>query len=193
MNTQSRSTSTDWLIGGTLLLMLVLTRSGHFGSSLKLPDASWAMFWLGGALALRWWWPAIMLVASAAIDYFVISNGVSSYCVTPAYPFIIPAYFSLWFAGRWIAGHLNADAQSLLRTGISILGGVTFAFIITNVGFYLFAGYFSSMPAWTYLQAVVKYWPGYMLHTSIYAVTGLLIRYIVVSLRNSASTQSASS
>src|SRR5262245_45440466 len=115
MASETRSTYSDWLIGIALLLVLAVTRSGHFGSSFKLPDASWAMFWLSGALALRWWWPMVMMIAAALIDYFVISNGVSSYCLTPAYPFLIPTYLSLWFTGRWVANFLNGGARSLLR------------------------------------------------------------------------------
>jgi len=183
MNSEKRATYNDWLIGGILMLILILTRSGHFGSSFKLPDTSWAMFWLSGALSLRWWWPALMMVAAALIDYFVISNGVSSYCVTPAYPFLIPAYLSLCVTGRWAAHSLNGDARSLLRVAVSILNGVTLAFIISNVGFYLFAGYFSKMTAWQYFKAVSQYWSGYLAHASLYIATALLIRSIVSALR----------
>jgi len=192
MKTVSRAAHIDWLVGVALLLVLAVTRSGHFGSSLKLPDASWAMFWLSGALALRWWWPMLMMAAAAAIDYFVISHGVSSYCVTPAYPFLIPTYLSLWFMGRWVSTSLNSEMRSLLKISVSILNGVTFAFIISNVSFFVFAGYFSSMSAWQFSTAVIKYWPGYLLHTAIYAGTGLLIRYIVMSVRTGITTQTAS-
>jgi hypothetical protein len=183
MNANTRSLRADWLMGAALLLMLILTRSGHFGSSFKLPDASWAMFWLSGAFALRWWWPAIMMIAAAIVDYFVISNGVSSYCVTPAYPFLIPAYLSLWFSGRWVAGSLSVELRSALRVAISIINGVTFAFIISNASFYAFAGYFPALSIWHYTQSVMQYWPGYLWHTSVYVITGLLLKFIVESIR----------
>jgi len=192
MNTVSRFTR-DWITGLALIAVLALTRSDHFGSSFKLPDASWAMFWLSGALSLRWWWPMLMMVTAAIVDYVVISNGVSSYCVTPAYPFLIPAYLSLWFMGRWIAASLNGEVRSLLRIAISLLNGVTVAFIISNASFFAFAGYFSTLSAWQFTQAVIQYWPGYILHTAVYASTGLLIRYIVVALQaNGMSARSSS-
>ncbi|MES1196065.1 MAG: hypothetical protein ABUL58_03885, partial [Steroidobacter sp.] len=71
--------------------------------------------------------------------------------------------------------------------------GVTFAFIISNASFYVFAGYFPTMAAWQFTQSVMKYWPGYLLHTAIYAGTGLLIRYIIASMQTSRTSQQASS
>lgn len=193
MNTNSRSLRSDWCIGIALLLVMAMTRSGHFGSDFKLPDASWAIFWLSGAFALRWWWPAVMIIAAVLTDYFVISHGVSSYCATPAYPFLIPTYLSLWFSGRWVANALNTELRSALRVALSIVSGVTAAFIISNASFYAFAGYFSTMSAWQYTQAVIQYWPGYLLHTAAYALTGLLLSFVIESLNKQRASEQTSS
>ena len=43
--------TTTW-IGAALILLMAATRYNHFGSSLALPDASYAVFFLGGLVAL---------------------------------------------------------------------------------------------------------------------------------------------
>lgn len=190
MNQSSHSIRSSISIGLVLLLTLVITRSGHFGTAIKLPDASWAMFWLSGALGLRWYWPMILMVSAALVDYVVISHGVSSYCVTPAYPFLIPAYLSLWTTGKWVANQTLFSSKSILRVSISIVNGVTASFVISNISFFGLSGYFSSMSAWQYSQSVIVYWPHYLWHTAIYAITGLLIKFIATGLRSTHATQS---
>lgn len=193
----ARHSKHEWQIACALLLTLMITRSGHFGSSFELPDASWAMFWLAGALTTRWWWPTLMLVAAALVDYFVISHGVSSYCVTPAYPFLIPAYLALWFAGRWAASSLTLEVKSLVRIvlslTLSIAGGVTAAFFISNASFYALSGYFSTLSAWHYAREVVHYWQHYLIDTTVYAGAGLLIRFIIRAAHNVRSLSRVSS
>lgn len=183
-------THTGISVGLVLLTVLVITRSGHFGSAIKLPDASWAMLWLSGALGLRWYWPMILMVSAALVDYIVISHGVSSYCVTPAYPFLIPSYLSLWAMGKWAAGQTLFNSKSIVRITASIVNGVTAAFIITNVSFFALSGYFHSMPALQYMQAVLVYWPSYLWHTAMYGMTGLLINFIITELRTAKAAQS---
>lgn len=182
MQVNKHESQTELLIGCVLLLALVLTRSGitrsHFGTDINLPDASWAVFWLIGAFTRKRWWPALLMLACVAVDYFVIAGGVSDYCFTPAYPFLIPAYLSLWAMGRWSRTQLPVHTQSLLRIVISVLIGVCASFLFSNLGFYLSSGYFAQMPALLYAQAVMRYWPHYLLYTATYVGVGLLIHYI---------------
>lgn len=196
-STENHMPHRDGWTAVTLLAVLIITRSGHFGTSFKLPDASWAMFWLAGALTTRWRWPAVLMVAAALVDYFVfthgvISHGVSGYCVTPAYPFLIPAYLSLWLAGRWMVNSLHLNLRSLSHMTASIVSGVTVAFIISNVSFYVFSDYFATLSAWHYAQDVAHYWPHYLIDTALYAFTGLLIRFIIRTACNIHASHQAS-
>ncbi len=171
---------TDLFIGCLLLLLLAVTRSGitrsHFGTSISLPDASWAVFWLAGALTFKRHWPVLLLFCCVAVDYFVIAGGVSADCFTPAYPFLIPAYLSLWWAGRQLRPYLHSKAVVPYAT-LSLLLSVTTCFIISNLGFYL-AGYTAKMSALAYAQTVLRYWPHYLQTAALYAGTGLLIYHI---------------
>lgn len=182
----SQRTSTannQLLIGLSLLLVLALTRSGHFGSAIKLPDTSWAMFWLAGALTVSRWWPVLLMLLAGSIDYIVIADGVNGYCVTPAYPFLIPTYLALWSAGRYASAPLVLDRHSILRMTLALLAGVSSAFIISNASFYYFSGYFSALSLTAYTLSVVRYWPHYLLTSALYVSCGLLLFFVIVTAR----------
>jgi len=182
-----RTRRNEIIIGSLLLLVLILTRSGitrsHFGTEFNLPDASWAVFWLMGLLTTFSAWPVMLLVTCAVVDYVVIHGGVSAYCVTPAYAFLIPAYLSLWMMGKWSQSQLPIRTASLLRLMLSLAIGVTTCFVITNISFYLLSGYFSHLSASAFAINVSRYWLYYLLHTAVYAGVGLIIHYCVVHLQ----------
>jgi hypothetical protein len=83
---------------------MAATRSDHFAGELHLPDASAAVFFLAGVYLRPMWMLSALLVEAAFIDYLAIAvGGVSSFCISPAYGFLLPAYGALWLAGRWYA------------------------------------------------------------------------------------------
>ena len=157
---------TVWVFAALVSLM-ALTRFNHFGSSAVLPDASYAIFFLGGlylgrtraALMLL----ALLLVEAALIDYYAINfRGVSGWCVTSAYGFLVFAYSSLWFVGRWYAPRHDLTGKSLLGLlGAAVAAG-SLAFVIANVSFYLLAGYFGRMSVLEYTSSVAQYFGPYV-------------------------------
>jgi hypothetical protein len=102
-----RNSRREVFVVAALAAAMWLTRShqidDHFGSFIDLPDASWAVFFIAGVVGLRWWAPAALMLNAGVIDYLALLAGVSDYCVTPAYPFLIPTYLTLWASGRWSA------------------------------------------------------------------------------------------
>ena len=86
-------------IGLSLALLIAATRSHHFATALHLPDASWAVFFLAGFyLRPLWMFPALMALAGVS-DYMAIAwFGVSDFCMSPAYGFLLLAYGALWIA-----------------------------------------------------------------------------------------------
>ena len=121
-------------------LVMVATRLHHFGA---LPDASWGIFFLAGFWLRgsgRWAFPLLMAEA-VLIDYLVISGqGLdfwSHYCVSVAYWFLIPSYFSLWLGGSWLARHqIGLRLQTLGMAVIALAVSWAACYLLSNGSFY---------------------------------------------------------
>jgi hypothetical protein len=157
---------TIW-IASALLLLMALTRYNHFGSAVTLPDASYAVFFLGGlflgrvraALIVL----AVLLLEAALVDYYAINfREVSGWCVTSAYSFLVFAYGALWFIGRWYAPRLSMTLKGVAGLLLAGAAAGSAAFIIANVSFYLLAGYFDRMSVFQYVSGVSQYYGPYV-------------------------------
>lgn len=139
----------------------VLSTTFHFA---PIPDASWAMFFVGGFYlrgATRWAFPVLMALA-VIVDYVVISRAGldfwSHYCVSVAYWFLVPSYFALWFGGMLLRRRYDGLT---LRT-LGLLAGTLFVafsacFVLSNGSFYwlsdtvtnpTFAGWVKNLGDW---------------------------------------------
>ena len=114
------------------------TRFGHLGTLWTPPDASWAVFFLAGFYLReeRWVLP-VLLCEAIVIDFVAIrAYGVSSYCVTGAYWFIVPGYSMLWLGGAWLRRHLRQRPGDALRLAGSVLAAFTACYVLTQGSFY---------------------------------------------------------
>lgn len=130
-------------IGVGLSGLLIVTRGYHFATLDLLPSASYAVFFLAGVyLTPRWVFPALWSVA-ALVDLSAITvGGVSAFCVSPAYVFLIPAYGALWLAGRqWGATH-RWTWPRVPFLAASLLIGAVVCELLASGGFYFFSGRF---------------------------------------------------
>ena len=168
--------TSSWVTALILVCVVAVTRSGHFGSAIALPDATLAVFFLAGAFVASAWLVPALLVEAAIVDYVSITvQGVSSYCVTPAYTFLIPTYAALWFAGRWYARRAQQGHLALMALALAVVGGTSVAFLISNASFYALSGYFGALPATTYATLVARYFPQYLGGTVFYVVVGVAL------------------
>ncbi len=180
-NLQKISLKNQLFIGLSLIAMMVLTRSNLIT---HLADASWAIFFLVGFYLSherlkRLAFPAFFLLAFV-IDLLVIdAQGGVHYCFTPSYPFLIPAYAAMYFAGRWFASRYEENVQGLFKFVGSGFLAVVVCFVISNLGFYLFAGKFEEMSLAQYVASVAKYLPAYLKTSSIYLSTAALIHLLI--------------
>ncbi len=173
------SIRTQWAIGSLLVLLIVATRGHHFASLQTLPGASWAVFFLAG-IYLRSRWAAVgLLMLTWLLDYTgYIWGGSSGYCLTPAYLFLVPAYGSLWYAGRWYARRHCFAWRTLLPLAGAMLAGALVCELLSSGGFYFFSGRFAET-SWTeFGSRVWRYFPMYlesmMLYVDIATVVHLL-------------------
>jgi len=143
-----------------LAALMILTRSHHFATIEVLPSASWAVFFLGG-LYLRSA-PAFggFVLLAAGLDLAAIGwGGVSAFCASPAYPFLLPAYGSLWLAGRWYAQRHAPKAATLLPLLAGALAGSVLCELFSSGGFYFFSGRFAEPALAEFGDRLLRYYP----------------------------------
>ena len=161
-------------VAGLMLLMLA-TRFHHFGSSIYLPDASLAVFFLAG-LFLSWRWFPLLIVLAAGIDFAATSwAGVSDFCITPAYGFLLPTYASLTLGGLWSRRYLQLGSNDLPMMTLMAVAATTAAFIISNGSFYFFSGYFASMSFGDYVTQTAGYYLPYLGWAVFYIAASLVL------------------
>lgn len=165
-----------WPILLALLAVLALTRVGHFGTAVQLPDASLAIFlfgglWLGGVACF-----GTLMLAAFGLDVYLAQTATEAgWCLTPAYGGLVASYGGMWLAGRFLA---RGEASTLRFAGVA-LAAVGLAFLISNASFWAFSGYFSTMAAADYAQAVTKYFPPYLGSAVLYLALGWAVHTFI--------------
>jgi hypothetical protein len=157
-----------------LIALMVLTRFHHFGDLLHLPDASLAVFFFAGFYRKKAFF-GFLLALAALIDFVAIENGTSSWCVTPAYVFLIPTYAVMWFAGRYCLTLKALKIAGLAQSAVMLMLATTTAFAISNGSFYFFSGRYEDLSLGDYFVRVAQYYPSYVGAALIYVVAGLAI------------------
>jgi len=160
---------------------MVLTRFHHFGDVLHLPDASLAVFFFAGFYHKKVLFP-FLLVLAGLIDYIAISNGTSSWCVSPAYVFLIPTYAVMWFAGRYCSAFKSLKPTELLMQFGVIALAASAAFAISNGSFYVLSGRYPDLSWGQYFSRVAQYYPPYVSSALLYMVLGYGIMMLIKSL-----------
>jgi hypothetical protein len=111
-------------IGIVLAALIALTRTYHFADLHHLPGASWAVFLLAGIYLRSYWAFPLLFVEAILIDFAVYSGAsISDVCFTPAYFMLLPAYASLWAAGRWYVSRYTYQKSTLMTLLVSVISG----------------------------------------------------------------------
>ena len=163
------------LICLALAVLMAATRFySHFGSSIYLPDASLAVFFLAGFYLARLALPAmaafvLLLLAAGWIDYYaIVFRGVSDECISPAYWFLIPTYACMWYAGRWFVARQQMKWANVGLLAAVAWGSTTVAFLISNGSYFLLSGNLAGMSLMQYAGGIAKYYPQYLFCTMLY-------------------------
>jgi len=162
------------LFGGLALLM-ALTRYHHFGDASHLPDASLAVFFLAGAFVGSAIFFPLLLLEAGLIDYLAMTvGGVSDWCFSPAYWFLIPTYACVWFGGRWAAKGHAVTFRTLVAHFAAFVLTVSVAFLISNGSFYALSSRFPDMSMMEYALRVAQYYPPYVMNAVAYVVAAYI-------------------
>ena len=155
-----------------LVLLMAGTRINHFA---PVPDASWAVFFIGGFYLRNWtrWAFPLLMGLAVVVDWAVISSqGMSfwqHYCVSAAYWMLIPAYFAMWAGGMLLRRYYrSASLKSLGLLAVTVIGSVALCHLIAQGSFYWisasvaepsFAGWAKNYSDWLlpYMQSAAIY------------------------------------
>ena len=156
--------------GGIAMLLfffMLLTRGGHALTSVALPDASLAVFLLGGMLLWRAGWFVLFFIIAAIIDFGAAAlDPYQGFCLTDGYWGLILAYGAMWLGGRWLSK--QPDAFSLVRYVPVALATTFMAFVISTQTYYLFSGRFPNNGLHETIQHGWNYLPGYLGYSMMY-------------------------
>jgi hypothetical protein len=163
--------------------IMIATRFNHFGDALHLPDASMALFFLGGIYLRKHLAFLGLVILSVLVDWYSVSYaGVSDFCITMAYSFLPLAYAVLWYAGRSLAPRYSGTPASHALVFTGLLVSATLSYAVSNGAFYWLGGRYTDPNMDQYLQRFAQWAPlfvraaaGYVLAAQV--VQALLFRF----------------
>lgn len=187
-----RSRPVQAAAGLALAVLMICTRGQHFASVDALPSASWAVFFLAGALLRPGWTFPALFVLSSLLDLASLALGrVTDWCLSPAYWALAFAYGALWLGGRYYA-RLHRDHWSTVpRLVLVLLATSAVAYLISKGGFYFLSGRYPDASLAGFIDRIPQYYPRTLGTLAGYVGAGFLayavLRFAHVRQRSGAS------
>jgi vacuolar-type H+-ATPase subunit I/STV1 len=149
--------------------LMLLTRGAHFSGINALPEASWMIFMVAGTLLPMWSFAWFMGLAIGIDAYAFTFGGVPGTCLSIAYAMLIPAYASMWAAGRLVKPYFNGSFVSQGSFFGAALIGTAVCELISSGSFYLWSGLFE--PTWAeFVAREIQYAPAAFASSAFWAV-----------------------
>ncbi len=168
-----------------LVTLMILTRGHHFSTINYLPSASWAIFFIAGFYLAGKHIFTLFIAEAALLDYIAINwEGVSSFCVSPAYVLLLPAYGALFFAGRWYAKRYQLSWSTLLPLSISLVFGSVASQVISSGGFYFLSGRYPEPTLLEFGHRFAMYFPQQVTSMAFYIGLTIALHLYVVMLKS---------
>jgi len=148
-----------------IALFMTLTRGSHFLNSVSLPDASFALFLIGGLVLKSSKSFFSLLIFSVLIDLVTLSidNNYQISIINMGYIGLLISYGILWFAGHCISikkNFLRFTSFSFLATLLAIL--------ISTQTYNLLSGTFPDITIKQSIQTGWEYLPQSLIYTMSY-------------------------
>jgi hypothetical protein len=149
-----------------LVLLMCLTRGSHFLSPFALPDASFAVFLIGGMLLKKPKGFISLFTFSVVIDLVTLSMSSNNQIpINIGYFGLLPSYGVMWLFGSRIA-----NTKSFLKFAAFGIISTLITFVISTQTYNLLSGTFpditikeSIQTGWEYLPQSFIYTLGYLL------------------------------
>lgn len=179
------SNASQFAVAALLAVAMLVTRGTHFASIDALPSASWAVFFLAGVYLRPLWGFAAFFALASLIDFSLLEAGrITQWCLSPAYWALVPAYGSLWVAGRVYANCHRNELGTLLPLGLCLIAGACVAYMCSGGGFYFFSGRYADPSIAGFLPRIAHYLPPHMGYLAMYVAAAALTHMGVRELTN---------
>ena len=175
------------LIAATIAFFMLLTRGSHVLTNVALPDASLALFLMGGLyLGSRFntpaaWFSAFFALATV-IDFGAAAlDPAQGFCLTNGYWGLIPSYATMWLGGMWLGR--QEDAFAPISYALVSMFTTFVAFVISTQTYYLFSGRFPAKGVFESMQHGWEYLPNWMGFAAMYFVAIWLVAALLKSIK----------
>ena len=157
-----------------IVFLMVLTRGSHLLTSISLPDASFALFLMGGMLLKKPKWFISIFAASVLIDLITLSiNPTDQIPINLGYLGLLPSYGIMWLIGLYVS-----KTKDILKFAIFSSLGTFVSFMISTQTYYLLSNKFPGITIQESIQTGWEYFP----HSFIYTMSYLMAYWGIQSL-----------
>jgi hypothetical protein len=172
--------NTKYIYFFLITLCMILTRGSHVISPFALPDASFALFLIGGMLLKKPKWFISLFAFSFVIDLITLSvNTIYQIPINLGYLGLFSSYGIMWLFGSRIA-----NTKSFSKFAAFSVLATLIAFLISTQTYNLLSGTFpditikeSIQTGWEYLPQSFIYTMSYLM--SYWGIQLLFKRYFV--------------
>jgi hypothetical protein len=162
----------------SLFLSMILTRGSHVTTLYNLPDASLAVFLIGGIYLKNIRFFIMFFLTALFIDFGVATlDPKLGFCLTNGYWGLIPSYAALWISGYFLNRHNLIQKLSIFMPIVSV--AIILSFIISTQSYYIFSGRFGSPSLTESILHGWEYLPQYFLSSFTYIGLFWLTQHIV--------------
>jgi hypothetical protein len=143
---------------------MLLTRGDHLLTSVSLPDASFALFLIGGMLLKKPKWFISLFAFSVVIDLVTLSMNIAYQIpINLGYLGLLVSYGIMWFFGSRIA-----NTKSFLKFSAFSVLATLIAFLISTQTYNLLSGTFPDITIKQSIQTGWEYLPQSFIYTMSY-------------------------
>lgn len=115
--------------------------------------------------------------------------GIGESCFTLAYSFLLPAYLSLWFAGRWLSKRYALNVTAFKHFVFATVSGIIVCEFISS-GSYYFINVPGTASIGEFMGRIALYLPHALAITMSYLFVALVAHLVVIAAAQKIATPS---